>query len=219
MMARWIHGVALLLNHHLPDPQHDGAKAGCHIDVTLPLESVSHNRVMNWLVGFSGSDEGNRLIYAMEVAERIDMDSYFHDPRFAGKKPNLRGSWQERCGDNFYSKNPDGTWRQHETMFHEGARYLAKDTRCPHVFAAQRFWYFGSAKITVPDKFHVLVGKRGIRVNHDPSVQAFLAWLTSTQPSGIHALPATNHDASGACAAPDCAPPRHPIYSEQCGRC
>ena len=171
----------------------------CTLAVCTPNRQGAKLNEDDWIAGFSGSDDGNRLIYAMEVAERINMDSYFHDPRFAAKKPNLRGTWQERCGDNFHSRNPDGTWRQHRNRFHMGADYLVKDTRSPHIFAAQRFWYFGSAKIGVPEKFHALIGKRGIRVNHDPGdVQAFLEWLTNTQKPGIRALPTNNPDVNTA---------------------
>jgi hypothetical protein len=148
------------------------------------------------------------------------MDSYFHDSRFAAKKPNLRGSWKERCGDNFYSKKPDGTWRKHENRFHIDAAYLVKDTRRPHVFAAQRFWYFGSAKIAVPEKFHALIGKRGIRVSHDPSdVQAFLNWVASTQQPGIHALPAANPDIDTGGADLGRALQRNPFVSDQRSKC
>ncbi len=192
----------------------------CTLAVCTPNRQSARLTKGDWIAGFSGSADGNRLIYAMEVAERIDMNSYFHDPRFAAKRPNLRGSWQERCGDNFYSKNPDGTWRQHKNRFHMGADYLAKDTRRPHIFAAQRFWYFGSAKILVLKKFHALVGKRGIRVNHDPSsVQAFLVWLASMQPPGIRALPTNNPDIDTDRTAPSCATARRPIGSDQRSRC
>ena len=192
----------------------------CTLAVCTPNRQGANLTKGDWIAGFSGSGDGNHLIYAMEVAERIDMDSYFHDPRFAAKKPTLRGTWQERRGDNFHSKNPDGTWRQHKNRFHIGAGYLAKDTRRPHVFAAQRFWYFGSAKIAVPDTFLVLVGKRGIRVNHDPSsVQAFLVWLASMQPPGIRALPTNNPDIDTDRAAPSCATARRPIGSDQRSSC
>jgi hypothetical protein len=191
----------------------------CTLAVCTPNRQGAKLTQGDWIAGFSGGGDGNRLIYAMEVTERIDMDSYFHDPRFAAKKPNLRGTWQERCGDNFHSKNPDGTWQQHKNRFHD-AGYLPKDTRRPHIFAAQRFWYFGSAKIAVPEKFHALIGTRGIRVNHDPSdVQAFLAWLASTQKPGIRALPMHNPDMNTARAVPVCAPPRRPIRSDQRSGC
>ena len=132
----------------------------------------------------------------MEVCDVIDMNTYFHDPRFSEKKPNLRGTWQQRCGDNFYSQALDGSWTQHRNRFHIGPAYLEKDTRNPYVFVSKRFWYFGREAVFVPERYIALVGKRGIRVNHPRELcQGFLAWVQSSQESGVRALPTHNPDA------------------------
>ena len=63
----------------------------------------------------------------MRITKILGLDEYYHDPQFAAKKPDLRGSWKERCGDNFYSRAADGTWIQHRNRFHldEGMNYPA----------------------------------------------------------------------------------------------
>ena len=167
----------------------------CTLAVCTPNRQRARLAKGDWIAGFSSKSDGNRLIYAMQVVERIHMDDYFRDSRFANKKPNMFGNWKKRCGDNFYSLTTDGTWKQHKNSFH-GPVYLKKDTRNPYVFVAKRFWYFGREAVPIPDKFVPLVGTRGIRVNHPPSlIQAFLNWLQSKCEPGIKGLPTHNADA------------------------
>ncbi len=167
----------------------------CTLAVCTP--NRQHARVLpgDWIAGFSAKAKGNRLIYAMELAERIHMNVYYDDPRFAAKKPKLRGTWMERCGDNFYSQDTTGSWRQHRNRFHLGTEYLTKDTRNPFVFVATRFWYFGREAVAVPEQLLALVGTRGIRVNHPSDLATeFCGWVASTYPEGLHGLPTENPD-------------------------
>ena len=48
-------------------------------------------RVGDWVAGLSPRASGNRLVYAMRVAEVMPIDSYFADPRFEAKKPDPSG--------------------------------------------------------------------------------------------------------------------------------
>lgn len=89
--------------------------------------------------GFLDKPHGHRFLYAMEVIKRIHMDVYFKDERFREKQPLVRGSWMQRCGDNFYSQDDLGRWQQHETLFHAGPAYTEWDTKHPWVFYAKRF--------------------------------------------------------------------------------
>ena len=109
------------------------------------------------------------------------------------KKPDLRGDWKARSGDNFYSQDNEGNWKQHRNRFHLGQEYLEKDTKKPHVFVGRSFWYFGENAQVIPDRFTKLRGGRGIRVNHDPElVKEFLTWATSNWEKGIHGIPNDN---------------------------
>jgi len=136
----------------------------------------------------------------MELSyEPMNMDDYFRQPDFQEKKPNLRGDWMERCGDNFYSLKPDGTtWQQHRNRYHIGEDHLKKDTKHPIVFIASEnnFWYFGRSAQDLPADLMPLtpVGK-GIRTKHEPElVKRFCEWMRSTFPVGIHGLPHDNLD-------------------------
>lgn len=166
----------------------------CTLAVCTPNRQAARLHSGDMIAGFRTRREKNRLIYAMEVSEVLDMDEYFHDERFLQKRPDLRGNWMERCGDNFYSKNPDGTWRQHRNRFHIGDEYLKKDTRRSKVFISERYWYFGRGALEIPDVFLPLVGARGIRVKHPQTlVVRFREWLCGKR-EGIHDLPGNNPD-------------------------
>lgn len=167
----------------------------CTLAVCTPNRQGAKVGIGDWIAGFSPAADGNRLIYAMQLSERIHMNDYFRDPRYAVKKPNLRGTWEQRCGDNFYSQGPDGTWIQHRNRFHLGPEYLAKDTRNPFVYVSKTFWYFGAAAASVPPEFHRLIGARGIRVNHPTElVREFIDWLQSRHTAGVYGSPSHNPD-------------------------
>src|SRR5438132_14058913 len=65
----------------------------------------------DWLLGHGSAARGNRLIYAMRIADVLDFDDYYRDRRFAAKKPQ-HGGWRERCGDNIYFRDESGRWAQ-----------------------------------------------------------------------------------------------------------
>ena len=166
----------------------------CTLAVCTPNHQGASLDNGDWIAGFLTKSRGHRLVYAMEVMEQMDLNYYYHDSRFAKKRPNLRGSWKERCGDNFYSRNEDGTWKQHRNCFHIGDDALRKDTRKSNVFIARKFWYFGRDAMLLPSALRPLVGGRGIRVNHsDHHTAAFRKWMESID-KGIHALPNDNPD-------------------------
>src|SRR5690349_13718477 len=77
----------------------------------------------DWVVG-TGSKTQNRhkkLVYAMLVTEAMTFDSYWRDPRFQLKKPNLRASKKFAFGDNIYHRVPSTCrWRQ-ENSHHSNA--------------------------------------------------------------------------------------------------
>ena len=161
----------------------------CTLAVCTPNHQGSRIEAGDWIAGFFDKDNGHRFLYAMEVAEGIDMNRYFKDERFAAKRPRIRGTWMQRCGDNFYSQHRNGDWKQHRTPFHTAAD-LKRDTKHPFVFAATRFWYLGQEANRLPRRFRPLAGGRGARVNHPPEmVDQFKSWVIRTFSEGVAALP------------------------------
>jgi len=131
----------------------------------------------------------------MEIEEPLPMNKYFRDPRFEKKKPNLRGNWKDRCGDNFYEQRQDGAWMQHRNRFHPGEKFLKKDTRYPKVFFASRFWYFGQSCKPVPQRYAELIGGRGIRTKHASVLSTdFMHWVEKSFSPGVHDVPNDNPD-------------------------
>jgi len=131
----------------------------------------------------------------MEVDEILGLNNYYHDLRFAPKKPNLRGTWQERTGDNFYSLDANGKWIQHRNRFHLDEFIKQKDTKHARVFIAHRFWYLGRSAAELPERFNPLVGGRGTRVNHNPKlVKDFRLWVITHFTCGVHDVPNDNPD-------------------------
>lgn len=155
----------------------------------------------DWILGFSTTTRGSKLIYAMEISEILSLDAYFHDPRFKRKKPNLSGNWKECCGDNIYSLDKYGTYIQHPTKFHCESGFLEKDTKNPFVFISMNFYYFGGHAIDIPVEFETLTWKRqGCKCNHPQWIQdKFVNWLKNHYKPGIHGDPIDNKSQKYSC--------------------
>lgn len=167
----------------------------CTLAVCTPNHQGTRLTPGNWIAGFLTKSRGHKFLYAMEVSEILDLDDYFTDERFAAKKPDLRGSWQQRCGDNFYSRNSDGTWIQHRNRFHLDERLKEQDTRHARVFIGERFWYRGRSAEPAPARLAPLAGGRGARVNHDPTLVAeFCNWVSTSFRMGVGDLRNDNPD-------------------------
>lgn len=162
----------------------------CTLAVCTPNHQGSKVQPGDWIAGFLGKQHGHKFLYAMEVSERIHMDAYFKDERFIEKRPHVRGSWMQRCGDNFYSFDRLGKWQQHKTRFHTGPEDIARDTRNPWVFVAKKFWYLGREAQPLPARLKPLAGGRGARVNHPSSLaDQFKKWVQENFTDGVSALP------------------------------
>lgn len=167
----------------------------CTLAVCTPNHQGVRLKNGDWVAGFLTKKRGHKFLYAMEISEILGLNEYFHDQRFALKKPLLQGSWKERCGDNFYSKKDNGDWIQHRNRFHLSDEFLVKDTRYPRVLIGQRFWYLGKSAIQPPLIFAPLIGGRGARVNHDPIlVLKFCEWVSESFEVGRYDLPNDNPD-------------------------
>jgi len=170
----------------------------CSLAVCTPNHQGSRLQVGDWIAGFLAKSRGHRFLYAIEISEILGLDDYYRDQRFIAKKPNLRGSWQERCGDNFYSRGADGTWVQHRNRFHLDEGLKKQDTKHARVFTGKRFWYLGRQAAAVPEEYAPLVGGRSARVNHEPAlVTNFCAWVSNEFEPGVTDIPNDNPDIPG----------------------
>jgi len=167
----------------------------CTLAVCTPNHQGTRLQIGDWIAGVLTKARGHRLLYVMQVAEILSLDAYYRDDRFASKRPDLRGDWQKRCGDNFYSLDSTGKWVRHRNRFHLDDAIEKQDTKYARVFIADRFGYYGREAKSVPSEFQSLFGGRGARVNHPAALKtAFIDWVRGNVPQGIHGLPNDNPD-------------------------
>ena len=159
--------------------------------------------VGDWIIGTGAKtryDLAGRLIYAMQVAEVLDFDSYWTDPRFERKRPLLNGSLKQMYGDNIYHRE-GGRWKQADSHHawpdgRQNANNLRRDTSANRVLIATRFAYFGQSAVPIPA--HVrrsdLSGKhlcaiRGYRKLSDHEAVAVEKWLVNMGSWGLVDFP------------------------------
>lgn len=125
----------------------------------------------DWLVGITPKGLGNRLAYAMEIAEVLTFAEYFADRRFALKKPIWKhgAPLTRRRGDNIYRPLPGGGFEQLPSNHYDHARgredVNAKRTDLggKHVLVSRRFAYFGSSSKPLPTAFASVMPARARR--------------------------------------------------------
>lgn len=161
----------------------------CTLAVCTPNHQGSRAVPGNFIAGFRDKASAYKMVYLMEISERIHMNEYYLDKRFARKKPIIDGTRRQQCGDNFYSQDKNDEWIQHPNL-HHGVDMLEKDTKHPFVFVARRFWYFGRDAVEIPHEVLRLAGGRGARCNHPIGLaDQFIDWVKANYSMGLHALP------------------------------
>jgi hypothetical protein len=70
-----------------------------------------------WLIGNSTKQDGHRLVYAMCILERLTMNQYFEDKRFASKKPTRMERLTNNAATTFITKRtPHGSACHHASI-------------------------------------------------------------------------------------------------------
>ena len=191
---------------HVVTADHGLAPNPFHGYCTSALCTPSHVNARlqkgDWLIGHSTRKDGNRLVYAMCISEVLTMDQYFHDSRFADKKPKPDGTLEEQCGDNFYYKYGLDRWRRLPSRFHNHAANFIKDVGknfAGHpVFVAEHFYYFGCRRIAIPEKFQrVIRNRQGIHYRSGPLADEFVTWLEANYKPGVLGKPRHMEDHAG----------------------
>jgi len=146
----------------------------------------------DWIVG-TGSKNGagqGMLVYAMRVDEVLSIERYATDSRFEEKKPRV-GSPETLCGDNIYSKDESGVWRQHPLSYH-GDKDMRRDLSGKNVLISKNFYYFGGNAVEILEDYRSLVPSgRGHRNKHNLEiVREFIQWLRTSFSVGAPGKPA-----------------------------
>lgn len=143
------------------------------------------------LVGI-GSSTGaykNRLIYAAQVSNVVDMNEYFENPIYQVKKTSDENISRRR-GDNIYYQE-NGTWIQLNNPFHDEGN-MSHDLNSTNVLICEDFWYFGNKAPFLPENFLGIVkkGPGHKNINDQNLVSSFLDWL-SIHKKGIIGKPSS----------------------------
>lgn len=170
----------------------------CTLATCTPNHKRCDLKKGDWIVGHNTKAERNRLIYAMQLTEDpMTLDEYYHDRRFERKRPT-QGTWQQRCGDNVYSLNDNGVYRQdNNAEYHRTFRLRRIDTYGDRVFVSKHFYYFGANPVLIPQRFVRLIKReQGVSYHYDGIVGRFVDWLEENHRRGRRSLP---RDLCGGC--------------------
>lgn len=150
----------------------------------------------DYVIG-TGSRPNNRqgyLIYWMHVDEVLTFDEYWSDPRFRMKRPNMRGSFMLRYGDNIYHHETGSAAYVQVDSFHSepggvtSVENLERDTgRTDRVLIAKEYAYWGGGGPRIPDSLMDFVHTTQGRKSRFPPnrVHAFVAWIRGLPDRGL----------------------------------
>lgn len=158
----------------------------------------------DWVMGTGAKsryDFSGRLIYAMQVAEVLNFDTYWNDPRFVRKRPNLNGSLKLIYGDNIY-RRAGNKWAQADSHHsQENGRpnkaNIEWDTSVDRLLVATKFVYWGKEAPSIPKRFRpfhktgedICCKARGHRKFDEALATAFVGWLEQQDKWGFQGDP------------------------------
>lgn len=164
------------------------------------IRNNRHLKIGDWIIG-TGSIELktlHRLIYVMQVEEKLTFNQYWADNRFQYKKPVLNGSLVQMYGDNFYHQNTETKEWIQENSAHSLEKgllnidHLRKDTLGQYVLISKTFYYFGDKSIQIQDK-HLPICSEGRDMKRQAIPKAiaddFIQWLQINYSVGIYGDP------------------------------
>jgi len=161
--------------------------------------------VGDWVVGTGSTAYGlqGRIVYAMNISEKLTFQQYWQDPRFSAKRPYLRGSLKQTRGDNIYHRHPkSGVWIQ-ENSRHSNDNgtpnlgHIDRDTRHPFVLIADEFYYWGGTGPAIPASFrnwqsHDICQLRSMKYRFPAAmVNSLVIWIRSSGESQYINQPAS----------------------------
>jgi len=151
--------------------------------------------VGDWVVGISPKEQGNKLIYVMEVNEKMPIEDYFNDPRFEKKKPNMNSDKiVDRTGDNIYKPLGNGSFIQLHSLHSkkDGSEDLAQkehDLNGKFVLVSKNFVYYGAEAIDLPENLRELIVGRGHKSNFSKEIINNFHKFVQSLPRGIQGRP------------------------------
>lgn len=172
----------------------------CTLATCKPL--IRKNAQLNdWVVGIGSGAQispfKHRLIYAMQVQEKLEFDDYWVDSRFIKKRPVMNGSKRQMYGDNIYHRLSPKTPFIQEDSHHSlpngeiNESNYKRDLPGLYVLISNKYWYYGQDAILLPEEFISFADvRRGYKVIDDVAcIESFAEWLESLPQSGYIGRP------------------------------
>lgn len=171
-----------------------------------------HKKVGDWIGGFTSNNlnkkmnkepyDFQRLIYLMEITDKITFEDYWNDKRFESRKPKNIDSHiiSDKIGDNIYKplkKHPHSfdDFEQIENLYHTTEKIKEFDLKGIYVLISKNFYYFGDSPIDIPYEIAPKIptgqaahGFNGFK-NNNAKKDAFLSWMKSNFKTGIYDRP------------------------------
>lgn len=162
-------------------------------------------QVGDWVVGCGSCAQGSpyrhKVIYAMEVGQKMTFDEYWNDETFANKKPCLDGSLMWTFGDNIYHYDKITEELVQVDSHHSkdngerNDKNYKRDTSVDAVLISQNYWYWGREAQPLPRSLEKLgdPGRdhRRYRCPEDKSIiESLERWLSSFDEKGWIGNPA-----------------------------
>jgi hypothetical protein len=170
-------------------------------------------RLGDWIAGFTSAElcadalGQERLVYLMQVEQKLLIADYFRNTRFAKKIPIRNSARQiERVGDNIYRPNrvdsrAPGDFTQLPNDYHyDGAQGCAigesqrHDVSGEYVLTGSRFAYFGGKPLEIPSGLRpaVPVGQsaHGVQTHDTERARLFVEFVfDQTRGEGVLSAP------------------------------
>jgi hypothetical protein len=173
-----------------PNPFHGWLTLAC-----CKPQIRAHAQVGDLVVGLSAHCE--RVVYVLEVEERLEFNEYWKDVRFRRKRANMtkEASAVERRGDNIYEPSGGAGFKQHPSQHYDNDKgrerlsYKKRDLEGRAVLVGRRFAYFGRRGRKLPGSLEFLRVGRAHRCRFDDrQVAAVRAWFEKLE-LGVHGRP------------------------------
>jgi len=163
-------------------------------------------RVDDWLVGFTseklnGDKVGDeKLIYLMQIEEKICFEDYWKNSKYKNKKPNINSQDAiKKTGDNIYMPIVEipKAYLDYKQLpnYNHNENNKENDLMGKYVLVSSNFYYFGANPVVIPNniKPKVPVGRAryGWETHDMKVVKDFLSYIESKYEKGIYSHPHT----------------------------
>jgi hypothetical protein len=166
-----------------------------------------HKKIGDWIAGFTskrlcGDQVGNeRLIFLMNVTDKLPLSIYWSEPRFLVKRPGGSSPNQDLVdrptphvlhqGDNVYYFKGQLAYQMPNPNHPE--HFMEHDVSGKYALCSTLFYYFGSKPVTLPHEFKPSIPRaqssHGSRTHNEELARLFIEHIQVNYPRGVNSAP------------------------------